>query len=70
MVTDVRKLLDRVAVRAGFLTPVIDPKTGKQRRKRSGSDWEGRFIRTRIFWHTSNPGMTKTSKTDQGQAGS
>jgi hypothetical protein len=36
MVTDVRKLLDRVAVRAGFLTPVIDPKTGKQSRKRSG----------------------------------
>jgi integrase len=53
VVTDVRKLLDRIAVRAGFLTPVIDPRTGKQRRKRSGEPvWEGRFIRTRIFRHT------------------
>ena len=53
MITDVRKLLDRVAVRAGFLTPMIDPKTDKQRRKSSGEPmWEGRFIRTRIFRHT------------------
>jgi integrase len=49
----VRKLLDRVAVRAGFLTPRIDPVTGHQQRKPSGEPlWEGRSIRTRILRHT------------------
>jgi integrase len=53
MITDVRKLLDRIAVRAGFLTPLLDPKTGRQRRKPSGEPmWEGTPIRTRIFRHT------------------
>jgi integrase len=53
MITDVRKLLDRVAVRSGFLRPMIDPKTEKQRRKPSGEPmWEGVPIRTRIFRHT------------------
>jgi integrase len=53
MITDVRKLLDRVAVRAGFLTPLIDPKTGRQRRTDSGRPvWEGTPIRTRVFRHT------------------
>jgi len=53
MISDVRKLLDRVAVRSGFLTPRIDSLTGHQHRKRSGEPlWEGRSIRTRIFRHT------------------
>jgi integrase len=53
MITDVRKLLDRVAARAGFLTPLIDPKTGGQRRKGSGERmWAGTPIRTRVFRHT------------------
>jgi integrase len=53
MITDVRKLLDRIAVRSGFLTPQIDPRTGGQRRKPSGDPmWEGKPIRTRIFRHT------------------
>ena len=52
MVTDVRKLLDRIAVRAGFLTPMIDTKTGEQRRKRSGElMWQGR---------SSGPGSSGT----------
>jgi integrase len=66
MVTDVRKLLDRVAVRAGFLTPVIDPKTGRQQRKTSGEPvWEGRVIRTRIFRHTYCSARLQTL--DQGE---
>jgi integrase len=53
MITDVRKLLDRVAVRAGLLTPLIDPTTGRQRRKPSGEPvWEGMIVRTRMFRHT------------------
>jgi integrase len=53
MLTDVRKLLDRVAIRAGFLTPVIDVGSGRQRRTASGQPmWEGIPIRTRIFRHT------------------
>ena len=53
MITDVRKLLDRIAVRAGFVTPLIDPKTGRQQRKASGEAmWEGTTIRTKIFRHT------------------
>jgi integrase len=45
--------LDRVAVRAGFLTPLIDPSTARQRRKPSGElMWEGTPIRTKIFRHT------------------
>ena len=53
MITDVRKLLDRIGARAGFLTPLIDPQTGRQRRKPSGEPmWEGTPIRTKIFRHT------------------
>lgn len=53
MITDARKLLDRIAVRAGFLRPLLDSKTGQQRRKPSGGPmWEGTPIRTRIFRHT------------------
>ena len=51
--TDLRDLLDRVAVRAGFLVPVLDPKTGKQRRSAAGQlMWTGRRIRTRVFRQT------------------
>jgi integrase len=51
--SDLRDLLDRVAVRAGFLAPLIDPQTGKQRRRASGQlIWSGRRIRTRMFRQT------------------
>jgi integrase len=66
MVTDVRKLLDRVAVRSGFLTPMIDPETGNQRRKTSGQPiWQGQPIRTRIFRHTYCSARLQTL--DRGQ---
>jgi integrase len=56
--TDLRDLLDRVAVRAGFLVPELDSKTGKQRRTAGGKQrrtaggaliWTGKRIRTRVF---------------------
>lgn len=35
------------------MTASLDPKTGRQRRKRSGEPmWQGTSIRTRIFRHT------------------
>jgi integrase len=52
MITDVRKALDRVAARAGFLRPVSSPETGRQRYKGGAPLWEGQFIRTRMFRHT------------------
>ena len=53
MFTDVRKLLDRVSVRSGFLRPRLDPTTGDQKRNGRGElDWEGQRIRSRIFRHT------------------
>jgi integrase len=43
-------MLDRVAVRAGFLTPVLDERVGKQARGAHGRLlWAGRRIRTRPF---------------------
>ena len=49
-ITDLRDMLDRVAVRAGFLKPVLDERTGKQA---SGANgwllWTGQRIRTRPF---------------------
>jgi integrase len=51
--TDLRDLLDRVAIRAGFLVSVLDDKTGKQSRTSSGQlMWTGRRIRTRVFRQT------------------
>jgi integrase len=51
--TDLRDLLDRVAVRAGLLTPVLDSKTGKQARTASGQLlWAGQRVRTRVFRQT------------------
>ena len=51
--TDLRDLLDRVSVRAGFLTPVVDSTTGKQRRTAAGQlMWTGQRIRTRVFRQT------------------
>lgn len=51
--TDLRDLLDRIAVRAGFLSPVLDPATGEERRTARGRPiWAGRRIRTRIFRQT------------------
>jgi len=51
--TDLRDLLDRVAVRCVFLVPVLDPKTQKQRRSAAGQlMWTGRRIRTRVFRQT------------------
>jgi integrase len=53
MITDFRKLLDRIAIRAGFLTPLIDSRTSQQRRSNSGRPlWEGTPVRSRIFRHT------------------
>lgn len=52
MITDMRKLLDHIAARAGFLQPVLDPATDKQRYKAGALMWEGQFIRTRMFRHT------------------
>ncbi len=51
--TDLRDLLDRVAVRAGLLTPVLDSKTGKQARAATGQlMWAGQRVRTRVFRQT------------------
>ena len=51
--TDLRDLLDRVAVRAGLLVPVLDPRTGKQSRTAAGQlVWAGQRIRTRVFRQT------------------
>jgi hypothetical protein len=56
----------RVAVRAGSLTPVLDPGTGKQRRTASGRPiWAGTRIRTRIFRQTYCAARLQTL--DRGQ---
>jgi len=49
-ITDLRDMLDRVAVRAGFLTPVLDERAGQQARGANGRLlWTGPRIRTRPF---------------------
>jgi integrase len=64
--TDLRDLLDRIAVRAGFLTPVSDPATGEQRRTAGGRPmWVGQRIRTRIFRQTYCAARLQTL--DRGQ---
>jgi len=64
--TDLRDLLDRVAVRAGLLTPALDPGTGKQRRTTRGRPmWAGTRIRTRIFRQTYCAARLQTL--DRGQ---
>ncbi len=64
--TDFRDLLDRVAVRAGLLTPLLDPGTGKQRRTASGRPmWAGTRVRTRIFRQTYCAARLQTL--DRGQ---
>ena len=51
--TDLRDLLDRVAVRAGLLYPVLDSKTGKQARAATGKlMWASQRVRTRVFRQT------------------
>jgi len=54
LVGDFRKLLDQVAASAGFLRPVVDPATGKQRRqgKAGALLWTGRRIRPHMLRHT------------------
>jgi integrase len=51
--TDLRDLLDRVTVRAGLLSLVLDPRTGKQARTTTGQlIWSGQRVRTRVFRQT------------------
>jgi integrase len=47
--TDLRDLLDRVLVRAGFLKPVLDEEGNALRDAKGRRRWEGRRIRTRTF---------------------
>ena len=64
--TDLRDLLDRIAVRAGFLVPLVDPRTGKPRRRASGQPmWSGRRVRTRMFRQTYCAARLQTL--DQGR---
>lgn len=53
LITDWRKLLDRVSVRAGFLAPVLDPSTGRQKKTPRGMPvYTGEQIRTKMFRKT------------------
>ena len=54
MLTDVRKLLDRVAARAGLLEPLVDSESGGQSRgeARGHTRKGGHAVRTRMFRHT------------------
>lgn len=54
LVGDFRKILDQVAAAAGFLRPVLDAATGKQRRRgRTGALlWSGRQVRPHMLRHT------------------
>jgi integrase len=53
MLGDFRRVLDQLAARAGFLRPVTEAETGRQRRTRSKKlMWEGRRIHPHMLRHT------------------
>jgi len=67
-ITDLRDMLDRVAVRAGFLKPVLDERTGKQARGANGRLlWTGQRIRTRPTTN-ARPRRAGEPRGDRGRA--
>jgi len=60
MITDVRKVLDHIGALAGFLRPVFDPKTEKQKIRGGWPVWEGQPIRTRMIRHTYRAARLQT----------
>lgn len=63
---DIRKVLDQLAARAGFLRPVLDPATGRQKKTRAGQfEWTGQHIRAHMLRHTYCAARLQTL--DRGQ---
>jgi integrase len=66
LVGDIRKVLDQLAARAGFLRPALDPATDKQRKTKAGQFvWTGRRIRAHMLRHTYCAARLQTL--DRGQ---
>lgn len=66
LVGDIRKVLDQLAARAGFLRPVLDPATGKQKKTKAGAFvWTGRRIRAHMLRHSYCAARLQTL--DRGQ---
>ena len=59
ILVDCRRLLDHVAVRAGFLEPVYDD-TGRPVKRRGWPAYKGRVIRTKMFRHTYTAARLQT----------